>query len=40
VRLREAAGFRQVGRRERIGQLHGVWRSTVLLERRSAVVGV
>ncbi|TGD82297.1 GNAT family N-acetyltransferase [Hymenobacter wooponensis] len=33
------AGFREVGRRERIGQLHGVWRDTVLLERRSAVVG-
>ena len=33
-------GFREVGRRERIGQLHGVWRDTLLLERRSAVVGV
>jgi phosphinothricin acetyltransferase len=32
------AGFREVGRRERIGQLHGVWRDTLLLERRSAVV--
>jgi len=39
VRLHEAAGFRVVGRRERIGQLHGVWRDTLLLERRSAVVG-
>lgn len=33
-------GFREVGRRERIGQLHGVWRDTLLLERRSTVVGV
>jgi L-amino acid N-acyltransferase YncA len=24
--------------RERIGQLHGVWRDTVLVERRSEVV--
>jgi len=40
VRLHEAAGFRQVGRRERIGQLRGQWRDTLLLERRSAVVGV
>ncbi len=40
VRLHEAAGFRLVGRRERIGQLRGVWRDTLLLERRSAVVGV
>lgn len=29
------AGFRDVGRRERIAQLNGVWRDTVLLERRS-----
>jgi phosphinothricin acetyltransferase len=29
-------GFREVGLRERIGQLEGVWRDTVLLERRSA----
>jgi phosphinothricin acetyltransferase len=39
VRLHEAAGFRPVGRRERISQLHGVWRDTLLLERRSTVVG-
>ncbi|MBF9239335.1 N-acetyltransferase [Hymenobacter sp. BT683] len=34
------AGFREVGRCERIGQLHGVWRDIVLLERRSAKVGL
>ncbi|HJV22792.1 MAG TPA: GNAT family N-acetyltransferase [Holophagaceae bacterium] len=28
-------GFREVGRRERIGRLDGVWRDTLLLERRS-----
>lgn len=39
VRLHEAAGFWLVGRRERIGQLRGHWRDTLLLERRSAVVG-
>jgi L-amino acid N-acyltransferase YncA len=32
-------GFREVGRRERVGQLHGQWRDTLLLERRSGVVG-
>lgn len=31
-------GFRVVGTRERIGRLDGVWRDTVLLERRSAVI--
>ncbi len=33
-------GFRELGRRERIAKLHGVWRDTVLLERRSRIVGV
>lgn len=36
--LHEKAGFRLVGRRERIGRHHGVWRDTLLLERRSPVV--
>jgi phosphinothricin acetyltransferase len=31
-------GFRTVGSREHIGRLHGVWRDTVLVERRSEVV--
>ena len=39
VRLHLKAGFRLVGHRERIGQLQGVWRDTVLLERRSTTVG-
>jgi len=33
-------GFREVGKRERIARRHGVWRDTVLLERRSRVVGM
>lgn len=33
-------GFRKVGTRERIGQMNGVWRDVILLERRSAVVGI
>jgi phosphinothricin acetyltransferase len=40
VRLHLACGFREVGRRERVGRLKGVWRDTVLLERRSEAVGV
>jgi L-amino acid N-acyltransferase YncA len=39
VRLHERAGFRVVGRRARLGRLHGVWRDVVLMERRSPVVG-
>jgi phosphinothricin acetyltransferase len=37
--LHRACGFREVGRRERIAKLDGVWRDTILLERRSAKVG-
>ncbi|WP_309050945.1 N-acetyltransferase family protein [Streptomyces sp.] len=33
------AGFRVVGTRERIGLLHGRWRDTVLIERRSPRIG-
>ena len=32
--LHQTCGFRVVGRRERIGQLHGVWLDTLLLEHR------
>jgi L-amino acid N-acyltransferase YncA len=40
VALHLKHGFREVGRRERIARRHGVWRDTVLLERRSTVVGM
>ena len=39
LRLQLACGFRVVGRRERIAQLDGAWRDTVLTERRSGRVG-
>lgn len=34
IGLHQAHGFREVGRRERIGQLKGTWRDVILLERR------
>jgi len=40
LRLQRGCGFRVIGRRVRVAQLHGVWRDTVLTERRSTVVGV
>jgi L-amino acid N-acyltransferase YncA len=40
IAFHEACGFRIVGTREKIGMLDGVWRNTVLMERRSTVVGV
>jgi len=39
VALHKKLGFREVGRRERIGRLNGAWRDVLLLERRSSVVG-
>lgn len=38
--LQSKCGFRVVGRRERIGKLAGVWRDTILTERRSKKVGM
>ena len=38
VRLHLVCGFRIVGVRERLGQLDGVWRDVLLLERRSSVL--
>lgn len=37
--LHERAGFRVIGRRERIGAHHGVWRDVTLIERRSTKAG-
>jgi len=37
--LHQSCGFREVGRRERIGKMNGIWRDTILLERRSRTVG-
>jgi L-amino acid N-acyltransferase YncA len=39
IALHKWCGFREVGHRERIGQLREIWRDTMLLERRSQVVG-
>jgi len=40
IALHLACGFRTVGYRERVGKLNGVWRDTVLMERRSNKVGL
>lgn len=38
--IHEACGFRIIGTREKIGKMNGVWRDTVLLERRSNKTGI
>jgi len=40
IRIHEHAGFKILGTRTRIGKMNDIWRDTVLLERRSATVGV
>ena len=40
IALHKAFGFREIGYRERVGQMDGRWRDVLLLERRSRVVGV
>jgi phosphinothricin acetyltransferase len=40
IKIHEANGFRVIGKREKIGQMNGVWRDTLLLERRSKIVGI
>ncbi|HSK64912.1 MAG TPA: GNAT family N-acetyltransferase, partial [Pyrinomonadaceae bacterium] len=40
LELHLRCGFRAVGRRERIAQLDGAWRDTLMLERRSSTVGI
>jgi L-amino acid N-acyltransferase YncA len=36
LQLQQSCGFRIVGRRERIARQHGVWRDTLITERRSS----
>ncbi len=40
IKIHEASGFRIIGRREKIGQMNGQWRDTILLERRSQTIGI
>lgn len=39
LRIHENLGFRKVGFREKIGKMDGIWRDTILLERRSKIIG-
>ena len=38
--LHQTCGFRTIGYRERIAQREGVWHNTVLMERRSPIIGL
>lgn len=40
INLHKACGFREVGRRQRLGKMTDRWRDVVLLERRSKIAGI
>jgi phosphinothricin acetyltransferase len=40
IKLHENCGFRVVGLREKIGEMNGKWRDTMLLEKRSKKIAV
>ena len=39
IYIHQKAGFRIVGTREKIGQLHGTWKDNIFMERRSKLIG-
>ncbi len=39
VKMHKNCGFRKIGTRERIATLDGIWRDTVIMERRSKIIG-
>jgi phosphinothricin acetyltransferase len=39
IQIHKKTGFRLIGKRERIGKLHGVWKDNLLFERRSNLIG-
>jgi L-amino acid N-acyltransferase YncA len=40
IKIHDDCGFRMIGRREKIGKMNGIWRDTLLLERRSTITGI
>ena len=40
IKLHENHGFRQIGFREKVAKLDDVWKDTILLERRSKIIGI
>lgn len=40
IAVHKALGFREIGYKERIGQVDGLWRDVMLMERRSKMAGI
>ena len=40
IELHKKVGFRYIGKRERVGKLHGKWKDNALFEKRSVIIGI
>lgn len=40
IKLHQKCGFRIIGHREKIGNMNGIWRDNIIMERRSTTVGI
>jgi L-amino acid N-acyltransferase YncA len=40
IKLQQNTGFRMIGYREKIGRLNDMWCDTVLMEKRSILIGI
>lgn len=40
IELHKKVGFRYIGKRERVGKLHGIWKDNILFEKRSKTIGI
>lgn len=40
IHIHETLGFHVIGVRQKIGKMNGIWRDTLLLERRSLTIGI
>ena len=40
IQLHKKLGFREIGYREKIGKMDGIWYDNVILERRSKIIGI
>ena len=40
IALQKKFGFREIGYREKIAAINGAWKDTILLERRSKIIGI
>ena len=40
IKLHEKVGFRYIGKRERVGKIHGIWKDNLLFEKRSKKIGI